>query len=78
MGEMMKDQVILGKNDQLAIAIPLFRYLENEKVDSLGDYTIALISSGPLAYIVDLGDGDSLAIVNAEMVEKQCEFLGEL
>jgi hypothetical protein len=74
----MKDQVILGVNGELAIAVPLFRRHHEEELVKLDGYTVSLTSEKPLAYILDMGTEDNCPIVNNTVIESQCEFLGDL
>lgn len=75
----MKDQIIISKNAELAIAVPLFRMHHEEALAKADGYHVFLTSipSRPIAYAIDLGSGN-LMLVNAEMLEQQVEFLGEL
>lgn len=73
----MKDQVILGPKGDLAIAVPLYRILEEENLEKLEGYSLQLTDIKPVAYAVDLGNG-TIPLLNANIVEKQCEFLGDL
>lgn len=74
----MKDQIVMGKNGEVAIAVPLFRMQESEEIVNLTGYSMMLTSNKPIAYVLDMGSGGTCPIVNAEIVEKQCEFLGPL
>jgi hypothetical protein len=72
----MKDQVIMGPNGELAVAVPLFRMLSGVDFEIADGYAITLNTSKPFAYCLDLGKG-SCPLVSSEAL-KQCEFLGDL
>ncbi len=74
----MKDQVILGPNGELGIAVPLFRYHHEEPLANLEGYSIALTNGKPLAYVIDDGSERVYPIIVAAFVEKKAEFLGDL
>ncbi len=63
-------------NAHLAIAVPLFRHHHGESLGSLEGYQISLTGSKPIAYAVDIDD--SIELMNAEFLEKNVEFLGDL
>lgn len=74
----MQDQVAMSrKNGALCIAIPLYRMDHNEKLASLGGYVFTMHKDKPLMYALDLG-AKTLQAFNAEWVEKNLKFLGEL
>lgn len=73
----MKDQIVMSPNNgQLAIAIPLFRRVEDDVLEKVDNFVIAF-SSKPVAYAIDMGE-HGIQLMNAEFVEKNLEFLGEL
>lgn len=74
----MKDQVIMGPNGELMIAVPLFRHHIENEICALNGYSLSLTSAKPLAYVIDIGDGNRCPIFNAEVVEEKAEFLGDL
>lgn len=74
----MKDQVIIGPNGQLGIAIPLFRWSHETVLEEMGGYSIAVTNNKPIAYVIDAGEPGNLPIINAEFVEKNAIFLGDL
>ena len=74
----MKDQVIMSPiNGNLAVAVPLFRMHHEQELAKLEGYTVSLTSEKPLAYVIDAGEHGT-QLVNAEWLEKQALFLGEL
>lgn len=73
----MKDQAALAPNGELIVAIPLYRYQHEESLGNLDGYSLALTNGKPIAYILDCGPiGNQM--FNAEFVEKNVEFLGDL
>lgn len=73
----MKDQIIISKtNAELAVAVPLFRRHLEEELTKLDGYTVSLTSEKPLAYAVDMGE--SVQLMNAEFLEKNVDFIGDL
>lgn len=73
----MKDQIIVSKiNGECAVAIPLFRLCEDKILDRVGNYIISFNSQKPVAYAVDMGD--SIQLINAEYLEENVHFIGEL
>lgn len=74
----MKDQIIVSKhNGEVAIAVPLFRWHHSQEIAKIEGYSVSLTSSKPLAYVLDIGT-DNCTIVRAEIIENQCEFIGDL
>lgn len=74
----MKDQVIMAKNGNLAVAIPLFRNEAVEMIGNIGDgYVCCFSNEKPVAYAVDAGEGTA-GLIQAEFLEKIVEFLGDL
>lgn len=74
----MRDQVVMSKtNGQLAIAVPLFRYHYEDEIASLPGYSMALTNGKPLAYVLDC-DKIGCQLMNAKLLEKIVEFLGDL
>ncbi len=75
----MKDQVVMSKNNgQLAVAIPLFRIGEDSMfLEKFEGYSLIVSNDKAVAYAVDCGD-EGIHLLNAEFVEKNLEFLGEL
>jgi hypothetical protein len=73
----MRDQIILGRNGELAVAVPLYRVQHEEQLGKLDGYIVSLTNSKPLAYILDMGLS-SCPVLNSEIVEQQCDFLGDL
>ena len=76
----MKDQVCMSPNNgQLVVAIPLYRWHEQEHLDKLAGYSIALTNGKPLAYIIDGGEEmGTPQVMSAVFIESQLEFLGDL
>lgn len=75
----MKDQVVMSKtNGQLAIAVPLFRMVKSDLIESLAGFNIMLTRTKPIAYALDCGDEVGISLVNADFVDKNAEFLGDL
>ena len=73
----MKDQIVMSKqNGNCAVAVPLFRFSHEESLGKMEGYVLAVTNSKPLAYVLDMGE--SAQIFNAEFVERECEFLGDL
>lgn len=71
------DKVIMGRNGELAIAIPLFRMHECYHLGNVEGYSLSLFGENPIAYAVDMGIDTQL--VNAEFLERSgVEFLGDL
>lgn len=64
-------------NGFLAIAIPLYRLQHEESLGKMEGYSLQLTNGKPLAYVVDVNQGRP-QILNAEWVEKNLEFLGDL
>lgn len=75
----MKDQVIMTKSGELGVAIPLFRCHHTDEIATLEGYSISVTKGKPLAYVIDAGPqwGDPI-LCNAEVCERNAEFLGEL
>ena len=73
----MSDVVIMGRNGELAVAVPLYRAEYSDEIASLEGQALMLMSKKPWAYVVDM-DSKTCPILNAEIVERQCEFLGKL
>lgn len=73
----MKPQVIIGHDDQLCIAIPLFTVSDSETLHIDGLWLISFNTQRPVGYALDFGN-DNLTLVNAKIVEERCEFLGDL
>lgn len=76
----MKDQVVMSKNNgELCVAIPLFRLHHQESLGKMEGYVVALMKSEPTAYVLEHPEfGESLKLFNAEFIENNMEFLGEL
>jgi hypothetical protein len=77
----MKDQVVIAPSGILAIAVPLYRVHYEESLATGWDgYTVSLTKEKPLAYVVDCGKESGLMpqLMNAEVVERNLEFLGDL
>lgn len=73
----MKDQLIMSKlNGECAVAIPLFRLVEDDVLDKVEGYTICFNTDKPLAYAVDMGE--SIQLMNAEFLQDKVEWLGDL
>lgn len=73
----MKDQIIMSKeNGNCAVAVPLFRLVENDVADRIEGYVIAFNESKPLAYAVDMGE--QVTLMNAEFLQDKVEWLGDL
>lgn len=73
----MKPQVIMGHDDQLCIAVPLFTVSDSEVLCNDDKWVIAFNTQRPVGYALDFGN-DNLTLVNAKIVEERCEFLGDL
>lgn len=76
----MKDQVVMSKNNaEICVAIPLFRVHHQESLEKLGEYRIFLTKEKPTAYVLEHPEfGGSLKLFNADFIENNMEFLGEL
>lgn len=73
----MKDQIIMSKtNGNCAVAVPLFRLIEDEMLSKIDSYVIAFNDSKPVAYAVDIGD--SVQLMNADFLKDKVEWLGDL
>ncbi len=74
----MNDQVAMSKgNGQLVIAVPLYRWHRSDEIAALAGYSLSLTEDKPIAYVVDCADA-GCPLFNAEFVEKNFEFLGDL
>lgn len=74
----MKDQVVMSPNNgEICIAIPLYRHHYDEPLCSLEGYSVILTNDVPLMYALDFGQ-DHIQALNAEFVENNLEFLGDL
>lgn len=74
----MSDQVVMSKsNGEICIAIPLFRRQHEEGLGNLEGYSVALYNSEPIAYAIEHPE-IGIKLFNADFVEKNLEFLGEL
>jgi hypothetical protein len=73
----VRDQVAVAPNGELCVLVPLYRWQHEEVLEKLEGYSISLTNAKPIAYIVDAGPVGNW-VFNAEFVEKQCEFLGDL
>lgn len=73
----MKDQIIMSKtNGNCAVAVPLFRLIEDDALSKIDNYIIAFNDSKPVAFAVDMGD--SVQLMNAEFLKDKVEWLGDL
>lgn len=72
----MKDKVILGKDGELAIAVPLFRLTDSEEL-ALPGYSLMIAQPKPLMYLIDMGK-DTCLPVRSELVEKHATILSDL
>lgn len=73
----MKDQIIMSKtNGNCAVAVPLFRLIEDDALSKIDNYLIAFNDSKPVAFAVDMGD--SVQLMNAEFLKDKVEWLGDL
>lgn len=73
----MSDQVFMSPNNGvLVVGIPLFRHQSYEMVTHIKDYSIALYSGKPWAYVVDCGD--FAQVVSTEFIESEMINLGDL
>lgn len=73
----MKDQIIISKvNGECAIAVPLFRMYNTEQLADLDGYVVSLTCPKPIAYAVDMGE--SIQLFNAEFLEDNVIFVGDL
>lgn len=74
----MKDQVVMSPNNgALCIAIPLYRRHYSEDLGKPEGFSISLSDDKPLMYAIDYGQ-ETIQAFNAEWVEENLEFLGEL
>lgn len=69
--------VIMGPIGEIAIAIPLYTQSKTDTLEVTGKWVIAFSTQRPVGYAIDYGAGD-LQLVNAEIVNKRCEFLADL
>jgi hypothetical protein len=74
----IKEVVILTDRGILTSAIPLFAKYHDTELDTLDGYSISLSNDKALAYVVYVGEGENLQLVNGELLEKHCEVLGYL
>ena len=74
----MKDQIVMSRNNgACGVAIPLFRIQHDEELMQLYGYTVSLHNNKPIAYAIDVG-AERLDFFNADWVEKNLEFIGDL
>ena len=74
----MRDQVVMSPmNGQLAIAVPLYRLDYEHELEANPGYSICVHGGKPVAYAIDCGDA-GIHLMNADFVEHNLEFLGEL
>ena len=74
----MKDKLVMSKtNGECAIAIPLFRLIQDDALDKIENYVIAFNDTKPFAYCIDCGE-HGIQLMNADFVENNLEFLGDL
>jgi len=74
----IKEVVILTDKGILTSAIPLFAKHHDTEIASMEGYSVSLSNDKALAYVVFVGEGENLQLVNAEVLEKHCEVLGYL
>lgn len=75
----MKDQVVMAPSGHLCVAVPLFRMFQEDALENLSGYVISLTNEKPIAYALDAGpEVGKPQLMNADFVEKNCEFLGDL
>lgn len=77
----MRDQVVMSKvNGELAIAVPLFRWDQENEIANLAGYSISITNERPVAYAIEGSvDGDSFCqLMNTAFVTANLEFLGDL
>ncbi len=76
----MNDQVVMSKtNAQLAVAIPLYRRIEETSLGKLEGYSLSVTNADePPAFAIDCGDEVGIHLMSAAFVEKHLEFLGDL
>lgn len=73
----MRDQVAMSKaNGELVIAIPLYRSHHEESLGKFEGYSIQLFKDEPTAYVLE--HPEFCKLFNAEFVENNLEFLGDL
>jgi len=73
----MKDQIIISKeNGNCAVAVPLFRLVEDDAVDRINQYIVVFNMSKPIAYAVDVGE--QVTLMNAEFLQDKVEWVGDL
>lgn len=75
----MKPQVIMSKhNGNLAVAIPVYILLSSEELDVYTDYKIIMVNyNKPIGYMLDANSKTS-EFCNKEVIDKNCEWLGDL
>jgi hypothetical protein len=73
----VKDKVVMSPmNGQLAIAVPLFRVFHEHELEKLNGYSLHLTNEKPAAYAIECFD--QIQLMNADFVESNLEFLGDL
>lgn len=66
--------MILARNGEICVCIPLYRSVEN--CEPVKSYTISLQMLNILAYVIETRVGN--VVWNKDFVEKNFEFLGDL
>jgi len=75
----MKELVVIGKNTgKIGIAIPLYYMEDSEQVSVFPDYVVSLTKTIPVAYVLFADDEHDGTLINAQVINKYCEFLGDL
>ncbi len=74
----MQDQVVMSPNNgALCIAIPLYRFHHEESLGKMEGYVVSLTKDKPLMYAIDFNQ-DRIQAFDAEWIEENLEFLGDL
>lgn len=73
----MNDQVLLSKNGQLVVGIPLYRRNEEEIHLEYGIKIGLTYTDKPIAYLIDCGPYGNI-LMNEKFVKKNFQFLGDL
>lgn len=70
----MKDQVLLSKNVEICVGVPLYRGIHTDSKDSI--FLITIQGMSHIAYLIETRVG--CIVWSKEFVEKNFEFLGDL
>jgi len=75
----MKDQIVMSPNNAFcAVAIPLYRICHEQELAKMEGHTLLLTNTKPSAYAIDCGPEGGTQLMNADFVEKNLIFLGDL